>query len=113
MSKEKREILYTDGSKGESGDWPMAVVYTQKMQSIGDDFENLVVDPIFTDEMGRNLYGRIMTLVEATSDPQRLKAVKDVFSKEIQDWQSNIFQNARDVANGKLIAYSNRPIINE
>lgn len=99
MSKE-REVVFSDGSVG-SGDFPVAVRYTQVVNvPDGTIDESSVVDPIFNGTVYGNLYGRIMTLVEATTDSSRLKAVKDVFSKEMQSWASEVHQSAREISEG-------------
>ena len=99
MSKQ-REIVYIDGSRGNDGDFPVAVVYDQNVEVHGTQVGGLVVDPILDSNVTRNLYGRIMTLVEATTDPVRLKAVKDIFSKELMSWQSDVHDSARETAMG-------------
>jgi len=94
-----REVVYIDGSRGLYGYEPVAVSYKQIIKA-GDRFtdDNLVVDPIFTDSVYNNLYGRLMTLVEATTESYKLKAVKDLFSKELKHWSSDVFESARDIA---------------
>ncbi len=100
--EEERTIVYSDRTKGTKGDFPVAVVYTQRVgpASVGGDIITDVVDPIFSDAVTDNLYGRIMTLLEATVDPQRLKAVKDVFGKELRSWTNDVYGSARDLATG-------------
>jgi len=97
-----REIVYVGGERGPSGDFPVALTYTQKITQTGINmpYENQVVDPVFTSSIYNNLYGRVMTLVEATTDPQRLKAVKDVFSKELNSWQSDVYESAKEIVDG-------------
>lgn len=98
MSK-KREILFSDGSKGNDGDFPIAVLWQQELTHPEPMF-NSVVDPILEHSAYNNLYGRLMTLIEATVDSQKLKAVKDVFSKELQTWFSDVHSSAREIAEG-------------
>lgn len=94
-----REVVYIDGSRGSYGYDPIAVSYEQVIHVGGEVVENnLVVDPIFTDGVYNNLYGRLMTLVEATTESYKLKAVKDLFSKELKHWSSDVFESARDIA---------------
>lgn len=98
---DNRSIVYSDGSRGEFGDFPVAVSYLQTYSSPGSTDvvgDYLVVDPIFNSAIEKNLYGRIMTLVEATTDSYKLKAVKDLFSKELKEWSSDIYESARDIA---------------
>lgn len=96
----RREIIFSDGSRGVHGDFPVAIAYIQRSTAGDTRYDNLVVDPVFSDAIYNNLYGRIMTLVEATTDPQRLKAVKDVFSKELHSWQSDVYHSAREITDG-------------
>lgn len=99
MDEKKRYIVYIDGSTGDNGDWPIAVAYTRGESDAGGDNkqEFLVVDPVLTGSLTRNLYGRVMTLLEATTEVTRLKAVKDVFSKELQSWEGEVFASAREI----------------
>jgi len=100
MKDKTREIVFSDGSKGLSGDWPVAVVYNEYLTNLdGEKVPQLVVDPILDWSVKGNLYGRIMTLVEATTDTNRLKAVKDVFSKELESWYMDVSNSARELAN--------------
>lgn len=95
----ERIIVYADGSKGTHGDYPVALSHIQTINAPDRELEvNNVVDPVFDDNVTRNLYGRIMTLVEATTDPLRLKAVKDVFSKELLAWENDVYASARQIA---------------
>lgn len=95
----KRTIVYSDRSKGSVGDFPVAVVYEQQ-ESAPDSVvaEGSVVDPIFNDRVTSNLYGRMLTLVEATTEAHKLKAVKDLFSKELTSWASDVYRDAREIA---------------
>lgn len=93
MSK-KFVILFSDGKRGYEGDFPIATVREIQSDSL------TVVDPIFDYRIKDNLYGRMMTLLEATCDPQKLKAVKDVFSKEINEWSNEVYRSAREIAEG-------------
>lgn len=104
MSK-NHEIVFIDGST--VGDFPIAVVSEQVFPDgikardlklgLGED---KVVDPIFNFSVQKNLHGRIMTLVEATTDSHKLKPVKDLFSKELQEWSNEVFRSAREIAGG-------------
>lgn len=103
MESTDREIVYIGGERGARGDFPVAVIHTQRYKdgelhaSVGD---NLVVDPVFNSAIYGNLFGRLMTLVEATTDAYKLKAVKDLFSKELQTWSNDVYQSAREIASG-------------
>ena len=97
MSKKEFKVVFSDGS--EVGDFPVAVKHTQHLE-YPEKQENLVIDPIFTFSVKQNLYGRIMTLVEATTDSHKLKPVKDLFSKEIQEWANEVHRSADEIANG-------------
>lgn len=94
MSDKKREILFSDGSKGDSGDFPIAVVKEFNSVTL------IAVDPILETSAFNNLYGRMMTLLEATTESSRLKAVKNVFSKELQTWFTDVHDSARQIAQG-------------
>lgn len=95
MSKEYT-VIFSDGS--ETGDFPVAV---KSVQVVGTKEEagNVVVDPIFDSNVTRNLYGRVMTLVEATTDSYKLQAVKDLFGKELRSWETDVYDSAREITN--------------
>ena len=99
MSDKKRTILFSDKSTGDSGDFPIAVIWKQEVRNEEPLFAT-VVDPIFNQNVTNNLYGRIMTLVEATCDAQKLKAVKDLVGKELTSWASDVYRSARELADG-------------
>lgn len=93
----KTHIVDIDGVIREKPDSPKALLrmsYTVQ----GSTGTEVIVDPVFTDEISRNLYGRIMTLVEATTEPSKLKAVKDVFSKELKAWSNDVYEEARELS---------------
>lgn len=92
-------VVFSDGKQGLEGDSPIAVLRKQEENSdyTGGD----IVDPIFDSRITRNLFGRIMTLVEATTEASRLKAVKDVFSKELRAWETDVYNSAREIAKGE------------
>ena len=96
MGKRIAEIVDIDGSVREAPDYPIAVVRWQPKDE--SSFEGDIVDPIFNSHVTRNLYGRVMTLVEATCETHKLKAVKDLFSKELMDWESDVYKSARQIA---------------
>lgn len=97
----KRKVVFSDGSVGLSGDFPIAVVSEKSRKNEIGRLQGLVVDPVFDHNVTKNLYGRIMTLLEATiENPERLKAVKDVFGKELRSWENDVFRSAREIAEG-------------
>lgn len=93
------QVVFSDGSVGEKGDFPVAVKSVQHIE-YPEKYENQVTDPIFNDEVVRNLYGRVMTLLEATTDSYKLDAVKDLFKKEINGWSEAVYTSAREIATG-------------
>lgn len=93
------KVLDIDGKFRENPDFPVAVV-RQAEENEDIDIEMMAVDPIFNYEITRNLYGRIMTLVEATCESHKLKAVKDLFGKGLKEWESDVYASARELANG-------------
>ena len=107
-----RDIVYLDGSYGHVGYSPIAVVYNQKVDYGTFGETNLVVDPIFNSQTYNNLYGRLMTLVEATTESYKLKSVKDLFSRELNDWSSSIYESARDIATSNLVDSSHSTMNN-
>lgn len=97
MGKRKAVVVDIDGVIRENPDFPVAVLREQPEDKIGSG-EGDWVDPVFTSQVTRNLFGRIMTLLEATTEPSRLKAVKDVFSKELRSWEDEVYSSATDIA---------------
>lgn len=95
MGKRIAKVLDIDGEFRETPDFPVAVV---REPYADEQFgEGQIVDPVFNSHVTRNLYGRIMTLVEATTETHKLKAVKDLFSKELMSWESDVYQSAREL----------------
>jgi hypothetical protein len=109
MSMKDRTIVYLDGSKGLEGDFPVAVAYTQHTTRPDGSEQNDVVDPIFNSNVTRNLYGRVMTLVEATTESYKLKAVKDLFGKELGLWERDVYESAYEIAtkNAQMLSSAN------
>lgn len=93
----KTHIVDIDGVIRDKPDFPKALI-RQSYSARNTTGAEMVVYPVFTDDIARNLYGRIMTLVEATTDPSRLKAVKDVFSKELRLWEKDVQEDASDLS---------------
>lgn len=102
MEKSKRvaEIVDIDGSVRQTPDFPTAVVRWKPKDDAS--LEGDIIDPIFNGSVTRNLYGRVMTLVEATCDTHKLKAVKDLFSKELLAWENDVYQSARQVVENNV-----------
>lgn len=96
--KKNREIVYSDGSRGLGGDFPVAVIWCQETENTKD----FVVDPIFNTRVYNNLFGRIMSLVEATTDAYKLEPVKDLFRKELSRWSSDVYDSAREIAQAEV-----------
>lgn len=97
------KVLDIDGEFRESPDFPVAVVREAVAAKDSKTGEGRIIDPVYDAKVYNNLYGRMMTLLEATIEPQRLKAVKDVFSKELWSWNEDVYRSAREV-----IDYRNR-----
>lgn len=94
--KGKTYIVDVDGVIRDKPDFPTALVRKSYSAEGTTGFE-MVVYPVFTDDVVKNLYGRMLTLVEATTEQHKLKAVKDIFSKEIKDWARDVQHKASEV----------------
>lgn len=99
MSKE-RTIVYSDGTHGTTGNFPAAVVKNHGAPPESSSIR--VVDPVLNIDLVNNLYGRMMTLLEATTDKERLSSVKSVFGKEIKQWESDVYESAVGIASGDI-----------
>lgn len=53
--------------------------------------------PAITDAAYNNLYGRIMTLLEATTDQHKLKVVKTLFQRELNDYFDNLEKSVKEL----------------
>lgn len=91
MGKKVKGIVDISGSFSDKPDFPVAVV---REGEPGQD----IVDPVFDWHVTKNLFGRVMTLVEATTDMHKLSAVKDLFAKELRSWESDVYSSARELA---------------
>jgi hypothetical protein len=100
MGKSKAYVVDIDGKIRENPDFPIAVV-RRNLTKEGHPLTSVTVDAILTDKIIKNLYGRIITLVEATTEAYKLKAVKDLFGKEIRDWSTDVYGSIYD--NGLII----------
>lgn len=92
------KVLDIDGEFRENPDTPVAVVRERHESEDGTTGEGMIVDPIFNWSVTTNLYGRIMTLVEATCESHKLKSVKDLFGRELRDWEQFVYSSARELA---------------
>ena len=98
-----RALVFSDGTVGMEGDFPVAVVSVQEASAPdGSKFENKVTDPVFNNDLTRNLFGRVMTLVEATCEQHKLKSVKDLFARELREWEGSVYASAREIAEESL-----------
>lgn len=95
MSNRVAKVLDIDGNYRECPDFPVAVVRPQVESEFGAEGE--IVDPVFTTPLYNNLFGRVMTLLEATCETHKLKAVKDLFGRELISWYDDVFQSAREL----------------
>ena len=80
--------------------WPIAV-FIKNVIDESDRLESSMCYPIFDGHAHNNLYGRLMTLIEAViEDKDRQRAVKDIVSKEIADFGRELSRSATEIANG-------------
>jgi len=98
QAKAVAKVLDVDGQFREAPDFPIAVV--RETEDNTGLTGGMVLDPILEWQVMSNLTGRILTLVEATTEAHKLKAVKDLFRKELTSWQSDVYQSARELAMG-------------
>lgn len=98
MGNRIARVLDISGTFSDTPDFPVAVV--REPIDSGDAGEGKVVDPVFDWHITRNLFGRVMTLVEATTDMHKLEAVKDLFAKELRNWEEDVYKSARELADG-------------
>jgi len=96
----KVKVLDVDGKFRDNPDFPVAVVRDQRDESTNEFVGGLIIDPVLNYSVYNNLFGRIMTLVEATTDASKLKPVKDLFTKELASWNSDVYNSARELSNG-------------
>ena len=96
------KVLDISGVFSDTPDFPVAVVreYADDQPISEDMFGDRIIDPVIDWHVTRNLFGRVMTLVEATCDTHKLKAVKDLFAKELSAWERDVFDSAREIADG-------------
>jgi hypothetical protein len=79
---------------------PVAVFLKNTIEE-SDDMHEAFCYPVFDGHAHNNLYGRLMTLVEAIiEDKGRQKAVKDIVSREISDFGRELARSATEIANG-------------
>lgn len=53
--------------------------------------------PLLTAPAYNNLYGRVMTMLEATTDKDKLKVVKTLFQRELNDWFSDLEKSVKEL----------------
>lgn len=95
MDKRIAKILDIDGEFRDCPDFPVAVVRPQVESEFAASGE--IVDPVFNSAVYNNLFGRLMTLLEATCETHKLKPVKDLFGKELINWYEDVFASAREL----------------
>lgn len=101
------KVLDIDGKFRENPDFPVAVVKEPWESEDGKQDHGMIVDPIFNSSVTRNLYGRMMTLLEATCETHKLSAVKDLFGKELREWETYVYESARDLAKAAGVSDKN------
>lgn len=80
--------------------WPIAV-FVKDVIDESDTLKQEMCYPIFDGHAHNNLYGRLMTLVEAViEDKGRQKAVKDIIARELSDFNRELSRSATEIANG-------------
>lgn len=100
MGQRKAKVLDINGKFSETPDFPVAVV--REAYDDADQGEGTIVDPVFSQSVTRNLYGRIMTLVEVITPNEKLEATKNVFSKELMSWENDVYRSARDLSRNQV-----------
>lgn len=53
--------------------------------------------PGITSSAYNNLYGRIMTLVEAVTEDSKIRSVKQLFKRELNDYFENLERNVKEL----------------
>lgn len=95
MTKRKDEYSVVTYEKQEPvGECPAGI---KRTEYIGDGGELNYFFPAVTDSAYNNLYGRLMTLLEATTDKDKLKVVKNLFQREINDWYDNLEKSVKEI----------------
>lgn len=96
----KHLIEFSDGRVDSHEGFPIAVV----KQSTGENEITsgvTVYFPVVEEKARANLYGRMMTLLEAmTENPEKLEAMKSVFGKEISQWYEDLCRSAEELHKG-------------
>ena len=81
-------------------DYAVGVMRKQDIYAANGNMVNVSdVIPALTWKVTDNLYGRIMTLLEAVAEKDRLKAIKDIFGKELKSWEHDVYLSAKEIAN--------------
>lgn len=73
---------------------PAGIKYTEY---IGETDSVRYFTPALTSNAYNNLYGRIMTLIEATTDKHKLKSVKALFQRELNDYFDNLEKSVKEL----------------
>lgn len=99
MTKRKDEYSVVTYEKPEPiGECPAGI---KRIEYIGDDVrtggELNYYFPALTSGVYNNLYGRLMTLLEATTDKDKLKVVKSLFQRELNDWFDNAERAVKEI----------------
>jgi hypothetical protein len=82
-----------------NGAWPITVFHDSNPTS--DTLKEMFCYPIFDGSAHNNLYGRLMTIVEAViEDKDRQKAVKDIVARELSNFSKELSRSATEIANG-------------
>jgi len=77
-----------------NGAYPIAIFHEDKIRE-------MYCYPIFDGHAHNNLYGRLMTIIEAViEDKDRQKAVKDIISKELGSFSQELKRSATEIATG-------------
>lgn len=95
MRKQKDELSVVIYEKQEPiGEVPCGI---KRVEYIGDGGKINYYFPALTSSAYNNLYGRIMTLLEATTDHAKLKVVKTLFQRELNDYFDNLEKSVKEV----------------
>lgn len=87
-NKDKLSIVVYENADRE---YPVGIKQTEQVTGI-----NYFV-PAMTSNAYNNLYGRIMTLVEATTDESKIKSVKTLFQRELNDYFESLERNVQEI----------------
>lgn len=97
MTKRKDEYSVVTYEKSDPvGECPAGI---KRIEYIGNGEKDYLryYFPALTDSAYNNLYGRLMTLLEATSDRDKLKVIKTLFQRELNDWFDNLEKSVKEI----------------